>query len=215
MRIILLGAPGSGKGTQAVRLAGRFKIPHVSTGDIFRDEIARQTPLGLEVQECISSGRLVSDNLTLSVIFKRLERPDCADGFLLDGFPRTTAQAEGLSAYLDKKSLKLDRVFYLDVPEEVLVNRLSARRSCPGCQAVYNLVSNAPKTASVCDRCGGKLVGRADDEPNTVRKRLMVYQELTAPLIAYYKTAASFSGIDASRSVDEIVEQISAALEEK
>ena len=203
-----MGSPGSGKGTQAARIAERLKVDHVSTGDIFRDEIARQTDLGLQAEACVKSGRLVPDNLVLSMVLKRLDRPEGAGGFILDGFPRTIDQAQGLSSYLGKKVLKLNHVFYLDLPEDLSISRIAGRRYCLKCQMVYNIATNPSKVDSVCDRCSGKLVSRSDDEQTTFKKRLMVYQELTSPLIAYYKAAESFINVDATRSMDEITDQI-------
>ncbi|MEK7287265.1 MAG: adenylate kinase, partial [Elusimicrobiota bacterium] len=199
MRIILLGAPGSGKGTQAARLAGRCAIPHVSTGDIFRDEIARKTELGRAADDYVKSGRLVPDHLVLKMVIARLERPDCVDGFLLDGFPRTIEQAKGLNDYLAKKGVRINFVFYLEGNAGALVERLSGRRYCPGCQTVYNVMTNLPKVEGVCDRCGGKLIIRSDDDAGTIRRRLMVYEDLTSPLVAYFKATESFLTVDACR----------------
>ncbi|MBI2070878.1 MAG: adenylate kinase [Elusimicrobia bacterium] len=215
MRLILLGAPGSGKGTQSERLCAQLHVPHIATGDIFREEIAKKTDLGLQAEACVKSGRLVPDPLVLSMVFKRLEQPDCLNGFLLDGFPRNTEQAKELEVYLNRKGLRLDLVIYLEAAQDVIVGRLSGRRYCGKCQMVYNLVTNPPKADSVCDRCAGQLLARPDDEPVTVRKRLMVYEELTSPLIAYYKATASFIAVDASRSVDEVTQDTMRHLEAK
>ncbi|MBI4062798.1 MAG: adenylate kinase [Elusimicrobia bacterium] len=212
MRVILLGAPGSGKGTQAAGLAQQLKVARISTGDIFRDEITKKTELGTRADEYVKSGRLVPDQLVLNMVFKRLDQSDCSGGFLLDGFPRTVDQAEGLNSYLAKKSLKIDYVFYLDVSEDVLIQRLSQRRHCPGCQMVYNLLTNPPQADSVCDRCGGKLISRGDDEPNTLKKRLMVYQELTSPLVAYYKASGHFAAIDGAKVAADVAQEIAGHL---
>ncbi|MBI4370602.1 MAG: adenylate kinase [Elusimicrobia bacterium] len=212
MRIILLGAPGSGKGTQAALFSQKLNVPHVATGNIFRDEISRKTDLGLQVESFVKSGRLVPDATVLEMVMRRLERPDCVDGFLLDGFPRTIDQARRLGDFLIKKDWKINRVFCLDINTEVLVTRLSERRQCSSCQVVYNLVTKPPRQSGACDHCGNKLIQRSDDEPNTVRKRLMVYQDLTSPLVAFYRATESFVMIQADRGVDEVTDQIAGHL---
>lgn len=213
MRVILLGAPGSGKGTQAARLSERYGVPHISTGNIFRDEIAKRTELGLQANEYVASGRLVPDHLVLKMVQGRLERPDCVDGFLLDGFPRTIEQAQGLNEFLGRKGLKINTVFYLEGNVNALVDRLSGRRHCPGCQTVYNITANPPKSEGLCDRCGAKLVIRPDDESQTVRRRLMVYQELTSPLVAFFKATEMFVTVDAGRPMDEVTKMMSECLD--
>ena len=208
MRVILLGAPGSGKGTQAARLAQRTQVQRISTGDIIREEIAQKTDLGVQVEELVKSGRLVSDRLVLNVVFNRLDQPSCQAGFVLDGFPRTVDQAQGLATYLEKKSLTINKVFYLEVHQDILLQRLAARRYCSGCQMVYNLLTNPPQGDSVCDQCGGKLVSRGDDEPITVKKRLVVYEELTSPLIAHYKAIGSLVVVDGACNAETISEEL-------
>lgn len=212
MRLILLGAPGSGKGTQAVTLAQRFTIEHISTGDVFRDEVLKKTPLGAQVASYIQAGKLVPDQLVLDTVIKRLEQPGCVSGFVLDGFPRTIEQAQKLEEYLWKKGLKISCVFYFDIDESTLIERLSKRRYCPNCPAVYNLTTRPPKVADTCDQCSAKLAQRSDDEPETIRRRLMVYQDLTAPLVAYYKAAHCLVSINANRCVEDITTTVLAGL---
>src|SRR3989338_2834407 len=179
MRVILLGPPGSGKGIQAQRLSQFSHIPHISTGDIFREEISKKTPLGQQAASYVSSGRLVPDPLVFKTVLLKLDQPAYSDGFLLDGFPRTVEQAEGLEEYLDKKGKKISQVFFLEVDPEALMRRLTSRRYCASCTRVYNLVSQPPQKEGFCDACSGKLILRVDDEPQTVRRRLAVYQDLT------------------------------------
>lgn len=212
-RFIFLGAPGSGKGVQAKRLCEKLSIPHISTGDIFREEISKKSPLGEQVQSYVSSGRLVPDKLVVQTVMQRLERPDCVNGFLLDGFPRTVDQAEELEKYLQKKSMKIDQVLYLQVETETLVQRLTGRRQCEKCSKVYNLVSQPPQKEGICDDCGGKLILRVDDEPNLVRRRLGVYQDLTEPLVVYYRARAVLADINGDKTPDDVSSQITGALQ--
>ena len=206
MRVVLLGPPGSGKGTHGRRLAESLGVPLIATGDILREAIAQGTRLGMAAQEDVKAGRLVADATVLGIIETRLDQKDAANGFVLDGFPRTTAQADGLASMLGDK--KIDRVLYLTVPAETLVSRLEHRRLCPNCGAIYNLRTKPPKTADVCDVCGGNLVQRQDDRPETVRARLLVYERETAPLVAYYERLGILRRLDASGSPDSVYSAI-------
>jgi adenylate kinase len=210
MRIVLLGPPGSGKGTHGKRLAESQGAPLIATGDILREAIAQGTRLGMAAQEDVKSGRLVADATVLGIIETRLGQKDAANGFVLDGFPRTAAQADGLAAMLGDK--KIDRVLYMTVPAETLVSRLENRRLCPDCGAIYNLLTKPPKTADVCDVCGGKLVQRQDDRPETVRARLEVYERETAPLVAYYERLGVLRRLDASGTPDSVYAAIQQAI---
>jgi adenylate kinase len=212
MRIVLLGPPGSGKGTHGKRLAESMDAPIVATGDILRQAIAEGTALGKSAQEHVKSGRLVPDEVVLGLIETRLGRPDAARGFILDGFPRTVAQAEGLKGILGDGNGGLDRVVNLVVPTEVVVNRLLDRWLCSQCGAIYNASTAKPKVAGVCDRCGGALQQRADDEPETVRRRLEVYARETAPLVAYYERESVLRNVDASGPAEEVFEAIERAI---
>jgi len=196
--IILFGPPGSGKGTQAVLLADALKVPHVSTGDIFRAHVQEGTELGREVQAILASGRLVTDELTNRIVEERLERPDCAQGFILDGYPRTLAQAEWLDAWLAPRGLS-PTVVNLQVDYEVIVSRIGARRQCPRCGASYNLVFNPPRHDEVCDRDQTPLITREDDEEAVVRQRFAAYEHEAAPLLDYFRqTGCRFHEVDGS-----------------
>lgn len=212
MRIILLGAPGAGKGTQAKRIAERLDVPHISTGDIFRRHLKEGTELGKQVQGYLDSGGLVPDDVTCAIVADRLAQEDCAKGYILDGFPRSQAQAHALKDMLEKQGRRIDLVVDLAVPDEEIVERLSARRSCPKCGAVYNLKYSPPKGApNRCDTpgCGEELVQRVDDKPETVRERLRVYRETTEPLVAYYREEGLLKRVDcAGLKPDEVFERI-------
>ncbi|MBP7604812.1 MAG: adenylate kinase [Spirochaetes bacterium] len=188
MRLILLGAPGSGKGTISKMLVEKYSIVQISTGDILRGAVAAGTPIGKEAEAYMKRGDLVPDSVIMGIMEERLGEADCASGFILDGFPRTIPQAESLGVLLKKLSLGLDAVCNLDVPEEVIIKRLTGRRTCsnPSCQAIFNLDGKAPKKEGVCDRCGSVLVQRDDEKEDVVRARLSTYAEKTAPLIGYY-----------------------------
>jgi adenylate kinase len=187
MRLLFLGPPGAGKGTQARELAAELGVPQVATGDMLRDALARKTPLGLEAKRYMDAGALVPDEVVIGLIAERLREPDAERGFILDGFPRTIPQAEGLDRLLKDLGQGLDRVVYFDVSERELLRRLTGRRSCPRCQATFHLVSAPPRVEGRCDRCGSELVQREDDREATVRKRLEVYARQTAPLLDYYR----------------------------
>jgi len=212
MRIVLLGPPGSGKGTHGKRLGETLHAPIVATGDILRQAIQEGTALGKSAQEHVRSGRLVPDEVVLGLIETRLGRPDAARGFILDGFPRTVAQAEGLRALLGDGNGGLDRVVNLVVPTEVVVNRLMERWLCSQCGAIYNTSTAKPLVAGICDRCGGALQQRTDDEPETVRRRLDVYARETAPLVAYYERESVLRNVDASGPAEEVFEAIQRAI---
>ncbi|HET9939713.1 MAG TPA: adenylate kinase [Candidatus Eisenbacteria bacterium] len=211
MRVVLLGPPGSGKGTHGQRLAKQLGTPVISTGDILREAIAQQTRLGQAAQADVKSGRLVADETVLGLIETRLGLTDAKNGFILDGFPRTVAQADGLKRILGGQ--KIDRVVNLVVPADMLVQRLEARWTCPSCGAIYNMkTSPKPAKAGVCDRCGGELKQREDDRPEAVRTRLKVYEEQTAPLVAYYDREGALRNVDASGLPEEVYAAIERAI---
>ena len=212
MRIVLLGPPGSGKGTHGKRLGETLHAPIVATGEILRQAIQEGTALGKSAQEHVRSGRLVPDEVVLGLIETRLGRSDAARGFILDGFPRTVDQAEGLRGLLGDGNGGLDRVVNLVVPTEVVVNRLKERWLCSQCGAIYNTSTAPPKVAGICDRCGGALQQRTDDDPETVRRRLDVYARETAPLVAYYERESVLRNVDASGPVEEVFEAIQRAI---
>ncbi|MCG6987876.1 MAG: adenylate kinase [Gemmatimonadetes bacterium] len=213
MVVILLGPPGVGKGTQAARLADAEGWEHVSTGDLLRAARRDGTDLGKKAQAFMDAGELVPDSLILDLVRDHLKGVAPEAGILFDGFPRTTAQAEGLGGVLGQVHRRVDAVVVFEAPDETLVQRLSGRRSCPDCGAVYNVHQNPPAKEGICDRCGGTLVHRADDKPETVRHRLEVYQELTAPLIAWYEKAqARLVRVPADRPVDDVQAAFRAAV---
>ncbi|TKW76092.1 MAG: adenylate kinase, partial [Staphylococcus hominis] len=186
MRLILLGPPGAGKGTQAKRVIEEFDIPHISTGDIFRKNIKEKTELGQKVEGLLAEGKLVPDELTIEIVWDRLDQEDCKNGFLLDGFPRTIPQAEALDEGLAKRGLKLDRVLNIDVDKDSLVKRLSGRRVCPNCGASYHIDNNPPKVEGICDVCQTPVIQREDDKEQTVLDRIKVYDSQTKPLVDFY-----------------------------
>ena len=202
--IVLLGGPGAGKGTQAERLAGNLGIPQVSTGDLFREHLKKETELGLEARQYMDRGELVPDEVTVSMVRERLSRPDAARGAILDGFPRNIAQAEALEALLGDLGARLDAVFYIEVPKDVLLKRLSGRWTCRSCGAMYHEIFNPPEQSGVCDRCGGELYQRPDDTPETQRHRIEVYFEQTAPLIDYYRDRGGLVEVDGRQGIEEI-----------
>jgi adenylate kinase len=214
-RVVLLGAPGAGKGTQAKMLIDRFKIPQISTGDILRKAVADGTPLGKEAKVIMDSGGLVSDKIVLGLVEERLKQPDCKDGFILDGFPRNTAQAEALDKILTGSSMPLTVALNIDVDLNDLLKRLTGRRTCKSCQQMYNIYFSAPKKEGVCDKCGGELFQRDDDKEATIKKRLDVYQQQTAPLIDYYSKKKIMKTVAGVGSIDDIFKKAVAALEGK
>lgn len=215
LRAVLLGPPGAGKGTQAVRLVEKYEIPHISTGDIFRKNIKEGTELGKKAQEYMNAGALVPDELVVDLVKDRLQQDDCKNGFLLDGFPRTIFQAEKLDEFLSESNLKMDIVINLKVEKEALIKRLTGRRVCKDCGASYHIVNIPPKKEGVCDICGGELIQRKDDNFETVENRINVYEEQTAPLIGYYKEAGSLVDFDGEASLDEVFDAIVQAIGEQ
>ncbi|QLE72589.1 adenylate kinase [Streptomyces rectiverticillatus] len=214
MRIVLVGPPGAGKGTQAAYLAKNLAIPHISTGDLFRANISQGTPLGQKAQEYMRAGQLVPDEVTIGMAKDRMDKPDAADGFLLDGFPRNLAQAEALDTILKADGLKLDAVLDLEVPEDEVVKRIAGRRMCrKDSSHIFHVIYNPPKTEGVCDACGGELYQREDDSEETVRRRLEVYHSETEPIIDYYKAQGLVVTISALGKVVEVTERAMAALE--
>ncbi len=213
MKIIMLGAPGAGKGTQAKNIAEKFNIPHISTGDIFRANIKNGTELGKKAKSYMDQGLLVPDELTCDLVVDRIAADDCANGYILDGFPRTINQAEALEAALAKQGTTVDFAVNVDVPDENIVNRMSGRRACLKCGATYHIVFNAPKTEGVCDACGEALVQREDDKPETVQKRLSVYHEQTQPLIDFYENKKVLRTVDGTKPVEDVFAQILDVLE--
>ncbi len=214
MVVILLGPPGAGKGTQAARLAERLGLAHVASGDLFREAVAAQTPLGQKAQGYMERGELVPDEIVVAMVLERLTRPDCRRGAILDGFPRTVAQAEALERDLSAQGKKADAVLLVNVPDEVVLERLTGRRICRNCQAPYHLTFHPPAQEGVCDRCGGALYQRDDDREETVRHRLRVYWEQTAPLISYYRQKRLLREVDGVGEVEEVGERLLRALEE-
>lgn len=213
MRIILLGAPGSGKGTQAQKLVQHEGIPQVSTGDLLRDAVARGTELGKRAKVAMDAGELVSDDIVLGMIRERLARPDAEAGFILDGFPRNLAQAESLDGVLEEIGAPLDAAVLMDVDFEVLLKRLTGRRTCSGCGRVYNVYFFPPKADGVCDECGGELIQRADDNEETIGQRLKVYESQTAPLVAFYEERDKLKVVPAEGEIDEVFQRLQTALE--
>ncbi len=208
MRLIFLGAPGVGKGTQADLIAAKFGRPKISTGDILREAVRNKTPMGVQAKACMDQGQLVPDAVVIGIVKDKLAEPACAKGFLLDGFPRTVPQAEELDAMLKARGLQLDRVINVSVPREDVVRRLTGRRSCPKCQAVFHVEFAPPTRAGFCDRCGGELMQRSDDKQETVENRLAVYEAQTAPLIAYYQQRGLLSDIDGAGKVEQVQQRV-------
>ncbi|MBP5299485.1 MAG: adenylate kinase [Lachnospiraceae bacterium] len=208
MKIIMLGAPGAGKGTQAKQIAGKYNIPHISTGDIFRANIKNNTELGQKAKTYMDQGLLVPDELTCDLVVDRIQQDDCVNGFVLDGFPRTIPQAEALENALAKLNESMDFAIDVDVPDENIVNRMSGRRACLKCGATYHIVSIPPKKEGVCDNCGSELVIRDDDKPETVQKRLNVYHEQTQPLIDFYSNKGILKSVDGTQPMEKVFEDI-------
>lgn len=211
-RVVLLGPPGAGKGTQAKLLQEQFGACQISTGDILRQAVAQKTQLGLEAAQYIQRGALVPDGVIVNLVAERLKQDDCAKGFILDGFPRTIPQADGLDAILKRMNLSLNGVLSVQVPKAVIIERLAGRRTCRSCGALYHVVFDPPQNPAACDRCGGELFQRDDDREDTVAHRLRVYQEQTAPLIEYYRERGLLREIDGVGTVDEIRDRVARAL---
>lgn len=212
MQVILMGPPGAGKGTQAAEMVKKFNIPQISTGDMFRAAVKEGTELGKKAAECMSSGALVPDEVTIGIVKERLSKSDCANGFILDGFPRTVDQADALEKILSDLDKKLDRVLNIHVPAEDLIERAVGRRICKGCGATYHVKFNSSKVENVCDKCGGELYQRADDTAETMKNRLSVYEASTRPLIEYYKKAGKYTEIDGRQAIAKVTADLEAAL---
>ena len=208
MKIVMLGAPGAGKGTQAKKIAGKYGIPHVSTGDIFRANIKNGTKLGMQAKAYMDAGNLVPDEITIGMLLDRIHQEDCEKGYVLDGFPRTIPQAESLTAALKERGESIDYAIDVDVPDENIIRRMSGRRACLSCGATSHIVYNAPKKEGVCDQCGEPLVLRDDDKPETVQNRLNVYHRQTQPLIDYYKKEGVLAQVDGTQDMEQVFQDI-------
>lgn len=208
MKIIMLGAPGAGKGTQAKMIADKYKIPHISTGDIFRMNIKNGTDLGMEAKKYMDQGLLVPDELTVRILLDRVAKEDCKDGYVLDGFPRTIPQAEVLEDALNKLGDKIDYAINVEVPDEHIIRRMGGRRACLSCGATYHIEHVPPKKEGVCDQCGQELVLRDDDKPETVQNRLRVYQEQTQPLIDFYRERNVLKSVDGTQDMQDVFHAI-------
>lgn len=208
MKIVMLGAPGAGKGTQAKKISEKYAIPHISTGDIFRANMKEGTELGLKAKEYISQGLLVPDEVTIGMLLDRIQHADCKKGYVLDGFPRTIPQADSLTKALAEMGDAIDFAINVDVPDANIVRRMSGRRSCVKCGSIHHLEFAPPKTEGICDACGSELVLRDDDKPETVEKRLSVYHEQTQPLIEYYKEKGVMHTVDGTQTMDAVFQCI-------
>ena len=208
MKIIMLGAPGAGKGTQAEMISEKYKLPHISTGDIFRANIKNGTELGKEAKQYMDKGLLVPDELTVKILLDRVAKDDCKNGYVLDGFPRTIPQAEVLDEALIKLNDQVDFAINIDVPDENIITRMSGRRACVNCGATYHVVYAAPKKENICDKCGNTLILRDDDKPETVKNRLDVYHKQTQPLIEYYGKKGILKEVDGTVSLNEVFDSI-------
>ncbi len=213
MKIIMLGAPGAGKGTQAKKIAEAYGIPHISTGDIFRANLKEGTELGLKAKTYMDKGELVPDELTCDLVVDRISKDDAKNGYVLDGFPRTIPQADALTNALNARGEKVDFAVDVDVPDENIINRMGGRRACVGCGATYHLMFAPPKKEGICDVCGKELILRDDDKPETVGNRLRVYHEQTQPLIDYYTKAGVLHTVDGTQDIDKVFEDIKGILE--
>ena len=214
MKIIMLGAPGAGKGTQAKMIADKYDVPHISTGDIFRANIKNGTELGLEAKKYMDQGMLVPDELTVKILLDRVSQADCGNGYVLDGFPRTIPQAEVLENALNEINDHIDYAIDVNVPDENIVRRMSGRRACLSCGATFHIVHVPPKTEGICDRCGKELILRDDDKPETVEKRLAVYHEQTQPLIEFYSAKGILRTVDGTVDMMDVFEEITKILGE-
>ena len=212
MRIIMLGAPGAGKGTQAKKIGEKYQIPHISTGDIFRANIKNGTELGNKAKTYMDQGLLVPDELTCDLVVDRIQQEDCRNGYVLDGFPRTIPQAEALTRALENLNSKIDYAINVEVPDSNIVHRMGGRRACLACGCTYHVEYNAPKVEDICDVCGAKLVLRDDDKPETVQKRLNVYHDQTQPLIDYYTKAGVLAEVDGTKDINDVFDDITKIL---
>ena len=212
MRIILLGPPGAGKGTQAAGIVDKYKIPHISTGDIFRKNIKEGTDLGKKAKEYMDQGLLVPDELTVGLVTDRITQDDCKNGFMLDGFPRNVSQAEQLDTFLKENNIELSNVINIEVDKSILVSRAVGRRICKSCGATYHVEFNAPKNEGICNVCQGELYQRADDNEETVSKRIQVYLDETKPLVDYYSSQGIIANINGQQSIEKVFEDIVTAL---
>ena len=212
MRIILIGPPGAGKGTQAKRMIDRLQVPQISTGDMFRAAVGEGTPMGIKAKEYMDKGALVPDEVVIGVVEERFEKDDCKKGFILDGFPRTLEQAGALDRLLEKMGSQLDHVVVIDVPDESLVERLTGRRTCRGCGYMHHVKFDAPKVDGVCDKCGGELYQRDDDQEATISQRLNGYHAQTAPLIEYYSKSDKVRMIDGTMTMQEVEAAVTKAI---
>ena len=211
--LILMGAPGAGKGTQAAKIVAKYNIPQISTGDMFRAAIKDGTELGKRAKSFMDNGQLVPDEVTIGIVRERLSKDDCANGFILDGFPRTLEQADALKKILDELGKKLTRVLNIHVPSEDLIERAIGRRICKNCGATYHVKFNPPKVADVCDSCGNELFQRADDNADTMKNRLSVYEKSTRPLIDYYKATGIYAEVDGTQPIDKVTADLFAILD--
>ena len=204
MKIVLLGPPGAGKGTQAKSISNKYSIPHISTGDIFRKNISENTPLGIEAKSYMDNGQLVPDEVTINMVKDRLQQDDCNDGYLLDGFPRTVIQADALNNFLIERGEQLDTALLIKVPNEFILERMTGRRVCPSCGASYHVKFNPPTNEGKCDLCGSEVIQRKDDTVETVKERLDVYQRETQPLIEFYSEKQLLSAVDGTKAINEV-----------
>jgi adenylate kinase len=208
VKIVLLGPPGAGKGTQAKSISNRYSIPHISTGDIFRKNISENTPLGIEAKSYMDNGQLVPDEVTINMVKDRLQQDDCKNGYLLDGFPRTVHQAEALDNFLTEREESIDTALLIEVPKEFILERMTGRRVCPSCGASYHIKFNPPTNDGKCDLCGSDVIQRKDDTEETVKERLDVYENQTQPLIDFYKNKKQLSVVDGTQAINEVFESI-------
>ena len=214
VKIILLGPPGAGKGTQAKSISNKYSIPHISTGDIFRKNISENTPLGIEAKRYMDNGQLVPDEVTINMVKDRLQQEDCKQGYLLDGFPRTVSQAEALQDFLDSRNESLDTALLIEVPRDFILERMTGRRVCPSCGASYHIKFN-PAANGKCELCGSDVVQRKDDTEETVKERLDVYEKQTQPLIDFYKDKNLLSTVDGTQAINKVFESICKVLGNK
>lgn len=215
MKIIMLGAPGAGKGSQASRIAKEYQLPHISTGDIFRANLKEETELGKRAKIFMDKGELVPDDITIAMLLDRIHKEDCKNGYILDGFPRTIPQAEALKEALAKKDEKIDLALDVEASDELIIKRMAGRRTCPACGAIYHIVTLPPKTEGICDRCGADLIQRKDDNEETVKNRLKIYHEVTEPLISYYKKEGILEEIDGAEELDKVFEKVKRIIHER